>query len=132
MKVILEMNEQEALQAIEAGLLAPLLSRLSRKTMDAAADDCASAPVVEKAELPTTEQKVPVAAAVSVAPTVPVTEHAYTLDEISRAAATFMDRGDVSALRALLQQFGVQSLVELPKEQYGSFVLAMRQQGVEV
>lgn len=64
--------------------------------------------------------------------TVPTTAPAYTQDQLALAASGLMDAGKLPELQALLQQFGVASLVELPKEQYGAFATALRGLGAQI
>ena len=61
--------------------------------------------------------------------TVPVT---YSLDDLSSAAMTLMDKGMQVQLQQLLAGYGVASLPELPKEQYGNFATALRGMGAQI
>lgn len=68
---------------------------------------------------------------------VPVTQvqtstPSYTLDDISRAATTLMDAGRQGELIGLLKQFGIATLPDLPKEQYGAFATALRGMGAQI
>lgn len=56
----------------------------------------------------------------------------YTLDSLSVAAMTLMDRGMQQQLQQLLAGYGVTSLPELPKEQYGAFATALRGMGAQI
>lgn len=56
----------------------------------------------------------------------------YTLDDISRAATTLMDAGRQGELIKLLRQFGIATLPDLPKEQYGAFATALRGMGAQI
>ena len=56
----------------------------------------------------------------------------YTLDDISRAATTLMDAGRQGELIELLRQFGIATLPDLPKEQYGAFATALRGMGAQI
>lgn len=80
-----------------------------------------------------TAQTVP-AAAVPVSPTgaVPVNVPSYSMDDLTRAAMTLMDAGKQSDLQALLASFGVESLPQLPPEQYGAFATGMRGMGAKI
>lgn len=73
---------------------------------------------------PTTEA--PVQAAV------PTSSTAYALDDLARAGMMLMDSGRQADLQQLLVQFGVTSLPELPKEQYGAFATALRGLGAQI
>lgn len=56
----------------------------------------------------------------------------YTRDELSKAAMLLMDKGMQAQLMQLIQSFGVQSLVELPPEQYGNFATGLRGMGAQI
>ena len=67
----------------------------------------------------------------SPAPTAKAPE--YALDDLAKAAAALMDAGkQQQQLIALLGQYQVPSLMQLPKEQYGSFATALRQMGAKI
>lgn len=61
--------------------------------------------------------------------TVPAT---YSLDDLSSAAMTLMDKGMQIQLQQLLAGYDVASLPELPKEQYGNFATALRGMGAQI
>ena len=63
---------------------------------------------------------------------VPTSQPTYAMDDLSRAAMTLMDTGRQDELRNLLAQFGVQSLPDLPQEQYGAFATALRGMGAKI
>lgn len=63
---------------------------------------------------------------------VPTTAPSYTREDLSRAAITLMDKGQQAQLQQLVQSFGVNSLMELPPEQYGNFATALRGMGAEI
>lgn len=78
---------------------------------------------------------VPVQQAASINPvqTAPVAQpQTYTIEQIQTACAPLMDAGKQQALVGLLAQFGVQSLPQLPKEQYGAFATALRGLGAKI
>lgn len=56
----------------------------------------------------------------------------YTIGQIQAACAPLMDAGKQQELVNLLAQFGVQSLPQLPPEQYGAFVTALRGLGAKI
>ena len=79
--------------------------------------------------------QVPVQPPAQPAPTqqaVPTSQPTYAMDDLSRAAMTLMDTGRQDELRNLLAQFGVQSLPDLPQEQYGAFATALRGMGAKI
>lgn len=63
---------------------------------------------------------------------VPTSQPTYAMDDLSRAAMTLMDTGRQDELRNLLAQFGVQSLPDLPQDQYGAFATALRGMGAKI
>lgn len=83
-------------------------------------------------------QATPAAPACQAAPAAPVqqavptTAPSYTREDLSRAAITLMDKGQQAQLQQLVQSFGVNSLMELPPEQYGNFATALRGMGAEI
>ena len=66
------------------------------------------------------------------APAVPTSVPSYTRDDLSRAAMTLMDKGMQTQLQQLIQSYGVNSLVELPQDQYGNFATALRGMGAQI
>ena len=63
---------------------------------------------------------------------VPTTTQTYSQDDLARAAMTLMDAGRMNDLQALLAQFGVASLPELPESQRGAFATALRGMGAKI
>lgn len=63
---------------------------------------------------------------------VPTTAQSYSADDLARAAMTLMDAGRMNDLQALLAQFGVKSLPELPESQRGAFATALRGMGAKI
>lgn len=63
---------------------------------------------------------------------VQTTTQEYVLDDIAKAAMTLMDKGMQGQLQELLNGYGVASLPELPKEQYGNFATALRGMGAQI
>ncbi len=67
------------------------------------------------------------------APTVPTAPtKKYTLDELLAATAPLMDAGKISELQALMQKFGVPSMMDIPEEKYGELATALRELGAEL
>lgn len=75
---------------------------------------------------PQAQNPVPAAAAV------PTSQPVYTMDDLSKAAMTLMDTGRMADLQQLLASFGVSSLPDLPKDQYGAFATALRGMGAQI
>lgn len=65
-------------------------------------------------------------------PAVQTSVPTYTREELSKAAMLLMDKGMQTQLMQLIQSFGVQSLVELPPEQYGNFATGLRGMGAQI
>ena len=63
---------------------------------------------------------------------VPTTAQSYSADDLARAAMTLMDAGRMNDLQALLAQFGINSLPELPESQRGAFATALRGMGAKI
>ena len=59
----------------------------------------------------------------------PAAPQEYTLQQIAIWAVALQER-NLPRLRQILAAFGVQSLTQLPKEQYGAFVDALAAEGV--
>ncbi len=87
-----------------------------------------SAPVVPTVA-PVASIPQPIAPIIPPAPVVPTTAPTYTFDQIAAAGATLVDSGKQQEVIALLGQFGVQALTQLPPEHYGSFVVELRKMG---
>ncbi|BAL01520.1 hypothetical protein OBV_43210 [Oscillibacter valericigenes Sjm18-20] len=68
----------------------------------------------------------------SMAPVTPTAAPAYTLEQISKAGADLAAAGKTPQLLGLLQQFGIQAVNMLPKEQYGAFATALRGLGAQL
>lgn len=105
-----------------------------------AVQQAASVPVATPTRQAPTEQApaqqpMPTQASAQSVPTqqaVPTSQPTYAMDDLSRAAMTLMDTGRQDELRNLLAQFGVQSLPDLPQEQYGAFATALRGMGAKI
>lgn len=68
--------------------------------------------------------------AAPVVPTAPAKK--YTLDELLAATAPLMDAGKIAELQALMQKFGVPSMMDIPEEKYGELATALRELGAEL
>lgn len=56
----------------------------------------------------------------------------YTIEQLQVAAAGLTGAGKTSQVLGILQQFGIQAMTELPREQYGNFALALREAGAQI
>ena len=82
-------------------------------------------------------QQTPVALTVNTVPqqtsaAVPTVTATYTIDQLAYAASPLLDAGKLPELQALLNQFGVNMLTELPAEQYAAFATALRGLGAKI
>lgn len=86
---------------------------------------------------PATTQAPPTATTAPV-PTAPVTTvpvsaaPQYTFEQLAAAAAPLSDAGKQSQLIEAINTFGVASLTDLPKEQYGAFATKLRELGAKI
>ena len=76
---------------------------------------------------PGTEPTTPVTPA---APVAPVKE--YTLEEIQVAMQPLIDAGKIDRIITLLQRYGVSSLPEITKDQYGELITDLRALGARL
>lgn len=121
LKLIVEMDTQDAQRVIKSGSLANLFSDLNIST-DEIKNIESEAEKETVAEPQQTENK-----------TVPTTTISYTLDELQRAAISLMDKGLSSKdLTSLLSKHGASSLPELSEDNFGAFALDLRQMGAEI
>lgn len=67
-----------------------------------------------------------------VQPAVPTSAPTYNMDQLAVAATQLMDAGKQPELLQLLSSFGVQALMQLPKEQYGAFATKLRELGAKI
>lgn len=73
------------------------------------------------------------AAAVPTTPAVPTAPpQEFTLEELMNACAPLMDAGKLKELQALMGQFGVTSMQEIPAERYGELATALRTLGARI
>lgn len=63
---------------------------------------------------------------------VPVAEKAYTLEDLQRASSTLVQAGKIQILKDLLEEFNSPALTSIPLEQYGAFVLRLRELGAAI
>ncbi len=79
-------------------------------------------------------QQQPNQAMVSPQQTVPTTHtsQAYTQDQIAVAMTALCDSGKVPAVMGILSQFGAETLMQVPKEQYPALVTMLRGVGANI
>lgn len=92
-----------------------------------------SAPTPEPVKSADPEPVKPAAPEPPAAPVVPTAPaKKYTLDELLAATAPLMDAGKIAELQALMQKFGVPSMMDIPEEKYGELATALRELGAEL
>lgn len=79
--------------------------------------------------VPVTPAPAPMPAAV---PTVPTTAPTYTLDQIAKAGAELAQAGKRPQIIALLQQYGLQTVQQIPADKLGAFATALRGLGAKL
>ena len=120
--------------------LMALAQAIAGKTITAAPAEVnvpAPAPVAPITPVTPTVAAAPVSApapAPAPVPAIPTSTPKYSIDDIARAGAMLAQQGPekLAALNGLLQQFGLQSLTQLPQEQTTAFVQAMRGLGAQI
>lgn len=147
MKFTIEMNSLELQETIENGSLAGLLKGLEAYPQAAPEGPAhEAAPAVQPVPVkPAPVKHVPVVESIPMAPVVQpqdpavpavtqvsTTAREYTLDDLASAAMGLMDKGMQPQLQALLKQYGVEAMPQLPKEQYGAFATALRGLGAQI
>ena len=89
-----------------------------------------SAPTMPAPSAPVSAPAAPVAApaptAAPVAAPAPTAAPSYTSEQLAKVGADLVQAGKMPQLLALLAQYGVQAVTQLPPEQYGPFALALR------
>jgi DNA polymerase III gamma/tau subunit len=63
---------------------------------------------------------------------VPTSAPSYNMDQLAVAATQLVDAGKRENLVQLLNSFGAQALMQLPKEQYGAFATKLREMGAKI
>lgn len=59
-------------------------------------------------------------------------EKSYTFDDLAVASAKLRDDGKLNELVAILKDFGVQAITELPEDRYPDFAERLRQLGADL
>jgi DNA polymerase III gamma/tau subunit len=63
---------------------------------------------------------------------VPTSAPTYSMDQLAVAATQLVDAGRREDLVQLLNSFGAQALMQLPKDQYGAFATKLREMGAKI
>lgn len=122
---------ENATSAPKKAAKAPKKATTATESATIATESATIAPTPEpvKAAEPTAPGA-PEPPAAPVVPTAPAKK--YTLDELLAATAPLMDAGKIAELQALMQKFGVPSMMDIPEEKYGEFATALRELGAEL
>ncbi len=131
MNTQINVNVQGEIRFPDLALLAQAITGKVATAASVAANVPASAPVTPTVAAAPVSAPAPVPAP---APAIPTSAPKYGIDDIARAGAMLAQQGPekLAALNGLLQQFGLQSLTQLPQEQTAAFVQAMRGLGAQI
>lgn len=139
MNTQINVNVQGEIRFPDLALLAQAITGKVATAASVAANVPASAPVTPTVAAAPVSAPAPVPAPVPApapapAPAIPTSAPKYGIDDIARAGAMLAQQGPekLAALNGLLQQFGLQSLTQLPQEQTAAFVQAMRGLGAQI
>lgn len=133
MNTQINVNVQGEIRFPDLALLAQAITGKVATAASVAANVPASAPVTPTVAAAPVSAPAPVPAPAP-APAIPTSAPKYGIDDIARAGAMLAQQGPekLAALNGLLQQFGLQSLTQLPQEQTAAFVQAMRGLGAQI
>lgn len=65
----------------------------------------------------------------AITPGVPTVAPSYTIEQLQTAIAPLLDAGKAPQIQQLVLSFGVNTLMDIPKERYGEFANGLRQLG---
>lgn len=121
------------MDAVENTTSAPKKATKAPEKAHPALEAAPSAPTPEPVKSADPEPVKPAAPEPPAAPVVPTAPaKKYTLDELLAATAPLMDAGKIAELQALMQKFGVPSMMDIPEEKYGELATALRELGAEL
>lgn len=109
---------------------APAPTTETPATVQASSTPAPVAPVAPAPAAPSTPDPATPEPPVATVPTAPAKE--YSLDELLTATAPLMDAGKIADLQALMQKYGVASMMEIPKEKYGELATDLRALGAKL
>lgn len=160
MVITIELSPQDVKATIDAGTLAAFCGTLIQtheaeaKTAEAFTAEARkaqpvtpvapAAPEPAQTVVPDTQPTSPVAPVAPAAPeappiapettmpAVPTQSVSYTHDDLAKAGVKLIEQGKQKQLIALLAEFKVQSVPELPQEQLGAFALRLREMGAQI
>lgn len=126
-------EQHPKMDAVENTTSAPKKATKAPEKAHPALEAAPSAPTpepVKSADLEPVKPAAPEPPAAPVVPTAPAKK--YTLDELLAATAPLMDAGKIAELQALMQKFGVPSMMDIPEDRYGELATALRELGAEL
>lgn len=109
---------------------APAPTTETPATVQAPSTPAPETPVAPAQPAPSTPDPATPEPPVATVPTAPAKE--YSLDELLTATAPLMDAGKIADLQALMQKYGVASMMEIPKEKYGELATDLRALGAKL
>ena len=126
-------EQHPKMDAVENTTSAPKKATKAPEKAHPALEAAPSAPTPEPVKSADQEPVKPAAPEPPAAPVVPTAPaKKYTLDELLAATAPLMDAGKIAELQALMQKFGVPSMMDIPEEKYGELATALRELGAEL
>lgn len=124
---------ENATSAPKKAAKAPKKATSAPEVAPSAPKNATIAPTPEPVKSADPEPVKPAAPETPAAPVVPTAPaKKYTLDELLAATAPLMDAGKIAELQALMQKFGVPSMMDIPEEKYGELATALRELGAEL
>ena len=124
---------ENATSAPKKAAKAPKKATIATESATIATESATIAPTPEPVKSADPEPVKPAAPEPPAAPVVPTAPaKKYTLDELLAATAPLMDAGKIAELQALMQKFGVPSMMDIPEEKYGELATALRELGAEL
>ena len=124
---------ENATSAPKKAAKAPKKATIATESATIATESATIAPTPEPEKAADPEPVKPAAPEPPAAPVVPTAPaKKYTLDELLAATAPLMDAGKIAELQALMQKFGVPSMMDIPEEKYGELATALRELGAEL
>lgn len=126
-------EQHPKMDAVENTTSAPKKATKAPEKAHPTLEAAPSAPTPEPVKSADPEPVKPAAPETPAAPVVPTAPaKKYTLDELLAATAPLMDAGKIAELQALMQKFGVPSMMDIPEEKYGELATALRELGAEL
>lgn len=113
---------------VGAGMVPPQYQSVSQAP---AASVVPQQPPVQQYQTPMTQPAAPQVPPMSMVPTSHVAQ-AYTQEQMAIAMTSLVDAGKLPAVQAILQQFGVTSLMEISPDRYPELAVRLREAGAAI